>query len=58
MYVKKLDENDELLLKQRREKIKEFQENGVCFSCKDFITGDIFRDNGLIIYEDGFVRCQ
>ena len=37
MYVKNLDENDELLLKQRREKIKEFQERGICFSCQNFI---------------------
>lgn len=58
MYVKKLDENDELLLKQRKEKIKSLQEKGVCFSCENFITGDIFPDDGLIIYEDELVRCQ
>lgn len=58
MYVKKLDKNDELLLKQRREKIIKFQEKGVCFSCQNFITGDIFPDDGLIIYEDELVRCQ
>lgn len=58
MYVKELDENSKLLLKQRREKIKEFQEKGLCFSCQDFITGDIFPDDGLIIYEDELVRCQ
>jgi diadenosine tetraphosphate (Ap4A) HIT family hydrolase len=58
MYVKKLEKNDELLLKQRREKIKGFQEKGVCFSCENFITGDIFPDDGLIIYEDELVRCQ
>jgi len=53
-----MDENDQLLLKQRREKIKGFQEKGECFSCQHFITGDIFPDNGLIIYEDELVRCQ
>jgi histidine triad (HIT) family protein len=58
MYVKKLEKTDELLLKQRREKIKGFQEKGVCFSCENFITGDIFPDDGLIIYEDELVRCQ
>lgn len=58
MYVKILDEKDELLLKQRRKKINEFQERGICFSCQNYITGDIFPDDGLIIYEDEFVRCQ
>lgn len=58
MYVKKLDENSELLLKQRREKIKKLQEKGLCFSCQNFISGDIFPDDGLIIYEDELVRCQ
>lgn len=58
MYVKKLDENDELLLKERMEKIRGFQNKGICFSCENFITGDVFPDDGLIIYEDELVRCQ
>lgn len=58
MYVKKLDENDKKLLMERRVKIKSFQEKGICFSCENFISGDIFPDDGLIIYEDEYVRCQ
>ncbi|BBF42396.1 hypothetical protein lbkm_1078 [Lachnospiraceae bacterium KM106-2] len=58
MYVKELEENDLLLLKKRREKIRQFQEQGICFSCQNFITGEIFPDEGLIIYEDELVRCQ
>ncbi len=58
MYVKKLDKEDELLLIRRRNLISDYQEKGVCFSCQNFITGDIFPDDGLIIYEDELVRCQ
>ena len=58
LYVKPLDENDEILLQERRRKIKEYQDKGICFSCENFITGDIFTDDGLIIYEDDLIRCQ
>jgi len=34
------------------------QEEGICFSCYNFSTGDIFPDEGLIFYEDEKVRCQ
>ena len=58
MYVKPLDENDEILLQERHRKIKEYQDKGICFSCENFITGDIFTEDGLIIYEDDLIRCQ
>lgn len=58
MFIKKLDKEDELLLNLRRNVIREYQEKGVCFSCQNFISGDIFPDDGLIIYEDELVRCQ
>ncbi|CAK7044462.1 HIT family protein [Tissierella carlieri] len=58
MYVKQLSENEKIALNERYEKIKELQEKGTCFSCYNFITGDIFPDDGLIFYEDEKVRCQ
>ncbi len=58
MFVKRLDKEDELLLIQRRKVITDYQEKGICFSCQNFISGDIFPDDGLIIYEDELVRCQ
>ncbi len=58
MYVKPLSEIELKALDQRRERIKELQEQGICFSCHNFNTGDIFPDEGLIIYEDDKVRCQ
>lgn len=58
MYVKRLSEEEENTLKARRNKIREYQENGICFSCQNFKTGDIFPDDGLMIYEDNLVRCQ
>lgn len=58
MYVKKLDYEDEEMLINRRNVIRDYQERGICFSCQNFITGDIFPDDGLIIYEDELVRCQ
>ena len=58
MYVKRLSENEEKALNQRFEKIKELQEQGICFGCYNFKTGDIFPDEGLIFYEDEKVRCQ
>ncbi|MCQ4925290.1 HIT family protein [Tissierella carlieri] len=45
-------------MNQRRERIKELQEKGICFSCHNFSAGDIFPDEGLIFYEDEKVRCQ
>ncbi len=58
MYIKKLGKEDELLLTNRRSVIREYQEKGICFSCQNFISGDIFPDDGLVIYEDELVRCQ
>lgn len=58
LYVKQLSEGEEKALKQRVEKIKELQEKDICFGCYNFSTGDIFPDDGLIIYEDGKIRCQ
>ncbi len=58
MYVKQLSEQEQDALIARREKIMEYQENGICFSCHNFEAGDIFPDEGLIIYEDDLVRCQ
>ncbi len=58
MYVKQLSEEERKSLEVRRKKISEYQEKGICFSCLNFETGDIFPDDGLIIYEDKLVRCQ
>lgn len=58
MYVKSLSESEKAGLNNRVQKIKELQEQGICFSCQNFITGDIFPDEGLIFYEDEQVRCQ
>jgi Diadenosine tetraphosphate (Ap4A) hydrolase and other HIT family hydrolases len=58
MFVKQLSADEEAILKARRIKIKEYQEKGICFSCLNFETGDIFPDDGLIFYEDNLVRCQ
>jgi diadenosine tetraphosphate (Ap4A) HIT family hydrolase len=58
MYVKQLSETDMEALNLRRNKIKDYQDQGVCFSCHNFEAGDIFPDDGLIIYEDKLVRCQ
>ncbi|WIV11563.1 HIT family protein [Proteiniborus sp. MB09-C3] len=58
MYVKQLSEEEKKALEQRVEKIKELQEKGICFGCYNFSTGNIFPDDGLIIYEDEKVRCQ
>ena len=58
MFIKRLDKEDELLLIKRRNVIRDYQEKGICFSCQNFISGDIFPDDGLIIYEDELVRCQ
>jgi len=58
LYVKQLSENEKKALNQRFRKIKELQEKGICFSCYDFNTGDIFPDEGLIFYEDEKVSCR
>ncbi|QUI24114.1 HIT family protein [Vallitalea pronyensis] len=58
MYVKELSENDKKDLIQRGLKIRELQENNICFGCHNFEHGDIFPDDGLIFYEDEKVRCQ
>lgn len=48
MYVKRLNKEEELLLLQRRNKIKDYQEKGICFSCQNFITGYVFPDDGFV----------
>lgn len=58
MYIKALSENEKAELKQRASRIKELQEQGVCFGCYNFETDEIFPSEGLIIYEDDKVRCQ
>ncbi|SEW31246.1 HIT family protein [[Clostridium] fimetarium] len=58
MYVKQLSDGDKELLMVRRNKIKDYQKKGICFSCLNFESGDIFPDDGLIIYEDKLLRCQ
>lgn len=58
MYVKQLSDGEAQSLNQRRKTIKEMQEKDICFSCHNFISGDIFPDEGLIFYEDEKVRCQ
>jgi len=58
LYVKTLSENEKIELKQRFNRIKELQEQGICFGCYNFKTGEIFPDEGLIFYEDDKVRCQ
>ncbi len=58
MYVKQLSKEDKEGLNQRAAMIKKLQNEGICFSCRNFITGDIFPDEGLIFYEDSKVRCQ
>ncbi|MGH4118629.1 hypothetical protein [Clostridium sp.] len=57
-YVKTLPENEKIELEQRFNRIKELQEQGICFGCYNFNTGDIFPNEGLIFYEDEKVRCQ
>ena len=58
MYVKQLSNKDQERLTQRLSKIKELQNNDICFGCYNFESGDIFPDDGLIFYEDDLVRCQ
>ncbi len=58
MYVKQLSESEKKALSQRVQKIMELQEMDICFGCHNFEMGDIFPDDGLIIYEDELVRCQ
>lgn len=58
LYIKALSESEKIQLKQRSNKIKELQEQGICFGCYNFETQDIFPGEGLIIYEDDKVRCQ
>lgn len=58
MYLKKLSHDDEIELKKRVEKINRLQEDDICFGCYNFEHGNIFPDEGLIIYEDDLIRCQ
>jgi diadenosine tetraphosphate (Ap4A) HIT family hydrolase len=58
LYLRKLTDKDKLDLKARTEKIIELQDKGICFGCYNFEKGNIFPDEGLIIYEDDLIRCQ
>jgi len=58
MYLKKLSHGDKEELKARFSKIKKLQDNDICFGCYNFEHGDIFPDDGLIIYEDELISCQ
>ena len=58
MYVKQLFESEIIALKKRFESIKELQVKGICPSCYNCRTGEIFPDEGLIFYEVEKVRCQ
>ncbi len=58
MYVKPLSEDEKVLVSQRFKRIQELQEKDICFGCYNFEFGDIFPDDGLIFYEDEYVRCQ
>jgi len=58
LYVKTLSENEKIELKQRFNRIKELQEQGICFGCYDLKTGEIFPGEGFIFYEDDKVRCN
>jgi histidine triad (HIT) family protein len=57
MYIKPLSEDEKSALKQRFKRIKELQEEGICFGCYNFDTGEIIPDEGLMFYEDNMVRC-
>ena len=58
MHLRKLRSEDKLELEARYKKIKALQDQGICFGCYNFEHGDIFPDEGLIIYEDDLIRCQ
>lgn len=49
MYIKVLSEDEKIQLKERSKKIKDLQVQGICFSCYNFETGDIFPGEGLRI---------
>lgn len=42
MYIKALSESEKAQLKQRARRIKELQEQGICFGCYNFETDEIF----------------
>lgn len=58
MHIRKLTEGDIKALKHRKQRIRDLQEEGICFGCHNFLHGDIFPDEGLIFYEDERIRCQ
>lgn len=58
MHLRELRNEDKLELEARYKKIKALQDQGICFGCYNFEHGDIFPDEGLIIYEDDLIRCQ
>lgn len=58
MHVTPLTKSEREKLIGRNQKIKDLQEQDICFGCHNFESGDIFPDDGLIFYEDDLVRCQ
>lgn len=58
MYVKPLTDDEKALVEKRFKKIQALQNDGICFGCHNFESGDIFPDDGLIFYEDERIRCQ
>jgi len=58
MHLKKLSIDEKVELETRVKKIQKLQDDGICFGCYNFQHGDIFPDDGLIIYEDELIRCQ
>lgn len=58
LRLRELSKEDRQTLKERYAKIKKLQDDGICFGCYNFEHGNIFPDDGLIIYEDNLIRCQ
>lgn len=58
MYIKPLSESEKMQLKERNMKMRNLQNQGICFGCRNFETQEIFPAEGLLIYEDDKVRCQ
>jgi len=58
LNIKQLSEEEKNELNHRFYRIKELQEEGICPSCYNFETNEIFPVDGLMFYEDEKVRCQ
>ncbi|PKM53998.1 MAG: HIT family protein [Firmicutes bacterium HGW-Firmicutes-5] len=58
MYLKVMSMEEKEELKLRVKRIKKLQEDDICFGCYNFQHGDIFPDEGLIIFENDLIRCQ